>query len=101
MTTAADRLSAALLAPKHAPAPALMPYLTSGYPTMEGFAQLVESVSEVADAMEIGVPFTDPMADGVTIQGSSHIALQNGVSLKWILQSLKSVDAKAPMVLMS
>ncbi|TNE86827.1 MAG: tryptophan synthase subunit alpha [Deltaproteobacteria bacterium] len=99
--TAADTLTAALRSPKHAPAPALMPYLTSGYPTMEGFASLVESVSEVADAMEIGVPFTDPMADGVTIQGSSHVALKNGVSLKWILETLKGVDAKAPMVLMS
>lgn len=99
--TAADRLTAALRQPKHAPSPALMPYLTSGYPTMEGFASLVASVSEVADAMEIGVPFTDPMADGVTIQGSSHVALKNGVSLRWILETLRGVDAQAPMVLMS
>lgn len=100
-TTPADRLTTALRAPKHRGCPALMPYLTSGYPTMEGFAALVESVSEVADAMEIGVPFTDPMADGVTIQGSSRVALENGVSLKWILETLRGVEAKAPMVLMS
>ncbi|MCO4745041.1 MAG: tryptophan synthase subunit alpha [Proteobacteria bacterium] len=99
--TAADKLTAALRSPKKAGRPAIMPYLTSGYPTLDGFAELVESVSEVADAMEIGVPFTDPMADGVTIQHSSHIALKNGVSLKWILETLRGVDNKAPMVLMS
>ena len=38
--------------------------------------------------MEIGVPFTDPMADGVTIQRSSHAAIENGVSLRWILDQL-------------
>lgn len=99
--TAADKLTAALRSPKRPGRPAIMPYLTSGYPTLEGFTELVESVSEVADAMEIGVPFTDPMADGVTIQHSSHIALKNGVSLKWILKTLKGLDSKAPMVLMS
>jgi tryptophan synthase alpha chain len=99
--SASQQLTAALRTPKHAPSPALMPYLTSGYPTMEGFSALVESVSKVADAMEIGVPFTDPMADGVTIQGSSRIALENGVSLRWILETLRHTDSQAPMVLMS
>ena len=56
-----------------------------------------------ADVVEIGVPFTDPMADGVTIQRSSQAALAQGVSLRWILaelaRSCRSSDA--PLLLMS
>jgi len=52
--------------------------------------------------VEIGVPFTDPMADGVTIQRASLAALAQGVSLRWILTELAAMrDIKAPLVLMS
>jgi len=101
--TGAKRLEASIRAPRHAGRPALMPYLTAGYPTREGFADLLRSVAAVADAVEIGVPFTDPMADGVTIQASSHVALDNGVTLPWILETLAAMDPRpdAPLLLMS
>jgi tryptophan synthase alpha chain len=80
-----------------------MPYLTAGFPTMEGFADLLRRVAALADAVEIGVPFTDPMADGVTIQDASRVALENGTTLRWIVQTLAEMDPKpdAPVMLMS
>ncbi len=98
--TPAERLAHAIRNPKHGDV-ALMPYLTSGYPTMAGFPDLLHRVSQVADAIEVGVPFSDPMADGVTIQDSSRAALEQGVNLTWILDTLAATDVAAPMMLMS
>jgi tryptophan synthase alpha chain len=83
--------------------PALVAYITAGFPRRETFLQQLESVAHAADVVEIGVPFTDPMADGTTIQRSSRAALANGVSLKWILAELSGPRPKlrAPLVLMS
>jgi len=80
---------------------AVMPYLTAGFPSREGFGSLLSEVSTHADAIELGVPFTDPMADGVTIQEASRIALEGGTSLRWILQMLGDARTSAPVVLMS
>ena len=82
--------------------PAICAYVTAGFPTLEGFSDLLGSVGEAADVVEVGVPFTDPMADGLTIQQASHAALENGVSLGWILQLLGSRSAAigAPILLM-
>ena len=65
--------------------PALVAYLTAGYPSMVLFTEHLRAIASGADVVEIGVPFTDPMADGVTIQRSSQGALAQGVSLRWIL----------------
>lgn len=83
--------------------PAIVAFLTGGFPKTDGFHSLLCKVAEVADVVEIGVPFSDPMADGLTIQRSSRAALANGVSLKWILNTLKNaaVKPKAPILLMS
>lgn len=83
--------------------PALVAYITAGFPSREGFIEQLQAVAAVADVVEIGVPFTDPMADGATIQRSSRAALANGVSLKWILEQLTSARVKpqAPRLLMS
>jgi tryptophan synthase alpha chain len=81
---------------------ALIPYITAGYPDKNKFIDTVRAIAEVADVVEIGVPFSDPMADGVTIQRSSHQAIASGVSLRWILAELgKADDIAAPLVLMS
>jgi tryptophan synthase alpha chain len=103
MTSPAQRLADAIRHPKHPGLPAVMPYVTSGYPTRDGFAELVLGLSEVSDAIEIGVPFSDPMADGPVIQRSSRIALDGGASLAWILETLTSLPRKpaCPLVLMS
>ncbi|HET9447286.1 MAG TPA: tryptophan synthase subunit alpha [Steroidobacteraceae bacterium] len=83
--------------------PALVAYITAGFPRRDTFLLQLESVANAADVVEIGVPFTDPMADGTTIQRSSRAALANGVSLKWILSELSGPRPKlrAPLVLMS
>lgn len=103
MNTPAQRLSDAIRTPKRAGLPAVMPYITSGFPTRDGFAELVLGLSDVSDAIEIGVPFSDPMADGPVIQRSSRIALDGGASLKWILETLGSLPRPpaCPLVLMS
>ncbi len=83
--------------------PALIAYITAGFPNKETFRAQLSAVGAVADVVEIGVPFTDPMADGTTIQRSSRVALDQGVSLRWILESLSAPGAKpkAPLLLMS
>jgi tryptophan synthase alpha chain len=83
--------------------PALIAYITAGFPTKEGFIQQLNAIGAVADVIEVGVPFTDPMADGTTIQRSSRAALEQGVSLRWILQELTRAEVKpqAPLLLMS
>lgn len=85
--------------------PAIVAYVTAGFPTKAGFLRQLEAVGRAADVIEIGVPFSDPMADGTTIQRSSRVALEQGVSLKWIFEQLASDVAKAadgaPRLLMS
>lgn len=81
----------------------LVPFITAGYPSPDGFAETLAKVSRVGDVVEIGVPFSDPMADGMTIQRSSHSAIQQGVSLEWIFDQLDAAadTVEAPLVLMS
>ncbi|MGB5245780.1 MAG: tryptophan synthase subunit alpha [Woeseia sp.] len=98
-----ERLSHALSSAKDKGQTALVPFITAGYPKRDDFIDILAAISEVGDAVEIGVPFSDPMADGMTIQRSSFEAIKNGVSLRWILDELASGSAriKAPLVLMS
>ena len=83
--------------------PAIVAFLTGGFPEPDKFHELLCKVAEVADVVEIGVPFSDPMADGLTIQRSSRVARSKGVSLQWILNTLRDAvqKPKAPILLMS
>ncbi len=82
--------------------PALVAYLTAGYPSKVLFTEHLRAIASSADVVEIGVPFTDPMADGVTIQRSSQGALEQGVSLRWILSELAAMPRLGtPLLLMS
>ena len=85
---ARDSIATAIRKARSNGAPALVAYITAGFPTLESFIPQLLSVAAVADVVEIGVPFTDPMADGTTIQRSSRTALAQGVSLQWILREL-------------
>src|SRR5579859_7344511 len=97
-----DTISEALRAASRHGEPALVAFLTAGYPSKNQFREHLQAVAAGADVVEIGVPFTDPMADGVTIQRSSHHALAQGVSLKWILAELEAMPpVDAPLLLMS
>ncbi|MDR2406450.1 MAG: tryptophan synthase subunit alpha [Deltaproteobacteria bacterium] len=81
---------------------ARIPFLTAGFPSLEGFWDSLTELSENgADIIEIGVPFSDPVADGPVIAQVSQEVLAHNVSLKWLLEGLKKRSFKAPLVLMS
>lgn len=98
-----ERLGAAITAAAETGRPALVPFITAGYPEPKDFIATLKDVASVGDVVELGIPFSDPMADGMTIQRSSFIALQKGVSLKWIFDQLDSAKGEidAPLVMMS
>lgn len=95
------RVEAAIRAANADGRPALTAFLTAGYPHRERFVDTLRSVATAADVIEVGVPFSDPMADGVTIQRASRSALESGVTLPWILSELRRADVRTPVVLMS
>ena len=102
MMSGHESISAAIRTAKSRGEPALVAYLTAGFPSRDSFTQHVQAIAEAADVVEIGVPFTDPMADGVTIQRASHAALAQGVTLRWILAQLEAMPrGKTPLLLMS
>jgi tryptophan synthase alpha chain len=95
------RIERAIRRARAAGCPALAPFLTGGYPDRASFPELLKRVAAEADVVEIGVPFSDPMADGVTIQRSSQTALEDGVDLSWILKVLGRSARDTPYLLMS
>lgn len=98
-----DTVSAAIQAAAARGRPALVGFLTAGFPTRLKFKDNLAAVASVCDVVEIGVPFSDPMADGTTIQRASFVALTGGVTLPWILEELNSLRERhaAPILLMS
>lgn len=97
-----DRISDSILSAREAGKVALVPFVTAGYPDKDAFIPTLQQLASEGNVIEVGVPFSDPMADGVTIQRSSHAAIAAGVSLHWIIDQLKAAgDVGAPVVLMS
>ena len=83
---------------------ALMPFLVAGDPTLDHTIELIAAVEQAgADMLELGVPFSDPMADGPTIQAASQRALAAGVTLRAIVDMVKDLrkHVKFPIVLMT
>lgn len=95
-----DRTESVTKAIEAAGGHAICAYLTAGYPGLEEFPRVLESVAAAADVVEIGVPFTDPMADGQTIQKASHQALEQGVNLDYVFDTLAGLSLDAPHLLM-
>jgi tryptophan synthase alpha chain len=78
-------------------------YITAGYPSIDSTAGIVKSLEESGtDMVEIGMPFSDPMADGPVIQRSNEEALRNGMSLKVLFSQLNDIrkDVQIPLLLM-
>jgi tryptophan synthase alpha chain len=98
-----DRIGAAIHASAAQGRPAIVAFMTAGFPDRERFRERLAVIAGVADVVEIGIPFTDPMADGMTIQRASHVALAAGFTLPWLLAELAAMQpcAKAPLLLMS
>lgn len=98
------RLPAATTRLKESGRKALVPFFTAGYPDERTFADLVRgAVAAGADVIEIGVPFSDPIADGPVIQASSTAALAAGMSLARALGLARELSSEitTPMVIMS
>lgn len=95
-----DRIGGVTSAIRSAPGLAICAYVTAGYPDKEAFPGVLASVAHTADVVEVGVPFTDPMADGLTIQKANHLALAEGVALGWILETVGEAALDAPVLLM-
>jgi tryptophan synthase alpha chain len=98
-----EKITQALLAAGDEGRTGLVPFITAGYPEPAKFLKTLQSIAEIGDVVEIGVPFSDPMADGMTIQRSSFAAIENGVTLRWIFEQLETVrgEVDAPLVMMS
>ena len=83
---------------------ALIMYLTAGFPRRESTTELVPALIEAgADMIELGVPFSDPLADGPTVQRATQIALANGVSVRYCLHTVRQLrhsGVAVPLLLM-
>ncbi len=82
---------------------ALIAYITTGYPSMEATLKVAPLLAEAGcDIIELGIPFSDPLADGVTIQNATHQALLNGVTVKKCLEAAGQIRRKVsvPLVFM-
>ncbi len=96
-----SRIDSVFNQPEHK---ALIPYVTIGYPSIETTLKVVPLLAESGcDIVELGIPFSDPLADGTTIQKASFFALQNGVTPKLCLAiaTQLSQTADIPLVFMS
>ncbi|HET9426563.1 MAG TPA: tryptophan synthase subunit alpha, partial [Gemmatimonadaceae bacterium] len=81
---------------------AFVPYITAGDPGIEETVDLLKGLEDAgADVIEVGVPFSDPMADGPVIQASSQRALDRGVRLDAVLDMVSRSSVRAPIVLFS
>lgn len=80
---------------------ALIPYLTAGYPSVKESTAALRAAAEVSDIIEVGVPFSDPLADGPTIQRSTFMALQQGMTLAGTLELIDRAELACPVVVFS
>ena len=80
---------------------ALIPYLTAGYPDPRASEAALQVADELADVLEVGVPFSDPLADGPTIQRSTYQALQQGMTLARTLELIDGCRLRRPVVVFS
>jgi len=98
------RIGRAFEAARQVPRGAFIPYLTSGFPNLDESDRLASALCEEgADVLELGVPFSDPLADGPVIQRATQAALDQGVTLAHVLKQARRLRARheTPLVLMT
>jgi tryptophan synthase alpha chain len=101
-TTSPDLLTRRFAALREDGRRALVPYVTAGHPDRERSLALLQGLADAgADVVEVGVPFSDPMADGPVIQASSQLALEQGMSLDGTLDLISRARLTIPVVLFS
>ena len=81
---------------------ALIPYLTAGFPNYETSLDALRRVQAAgADFVEVGVPFSDPLADGPTIQRTTQAALEQGITVSRVLTLVRDAALKIPVIIMT
>ena len=108
MTSISDfglfRIDSAFIKTRRIRSAALMPYFTFGFPTIDESIEIITSIAQNCDLLELGIPFSDPIADGPTIQRSTQRALDNGISVSRcfeLLEQIRTKGANIPILLMS
>src|SRR5437588_4275506 len=102
-TLPAAKITRAFEKAKHEGRGVLIPYFMCGYPSAARSIELALAAAEAgADIIELGMPFSDPLADGATIQHAGHVALERGMTIKGCLEVARQVSAQSniPLVLM-
>jgi len=103
MTTGTERITAAFKQAQTWQTAALMPYFTLGYPDAATSLEIIEAIAPHSDLLELGVPFSDPLADGPTVQHSTQISLENGTttaSCLSMVHTLRQRGVQTPIMLM-
>jgi tryptophan synthase alpha chain len=98
-----SRIAAAFQKAQQTQTAALMPYFTIGFPDQPTSLAVIEAIAPHSDLLELGVPFSDPLADGPTIQHSTQIALENGTTTAVCLQTVRTLRQRGittPVMLM-
>ena len=102
VTTSSDAIARRFAALRDRGRRALIPYVTAGHPDPAKSLELLHALEGAgADVIEIGVPFSDPMADGPVIQGSSQQALAHGMTFDRVLELIATARLSIPVVLFS
>jgi tryptophan synthase alpha chain len=98
--TGTERIEVAFRAARDEGRAALMPYMMAGYPDRESSLAVAEAYAESADLVELGVPFSDPLADGPTIHAAATAALGAGATLETAIAACEEISARVPVVFM-
>ena len=86
---------------KHKSNNVLNVYCTAGYPQLDSTLQIIKTLqNNGADIIELGMPYSDPLADGPVIQASSLVALENGMTIATLLEQLKQLKSKKAAIIL-
>ncbi len=98
-TAGAHRIADVFAAARGAGRAALIPYVVAGYPDPDtSFRVALAAIDAGADLLELGLPYSDPLADGATLQRASGIALTNGATLEGSLELIERIAAARPAI---
>lgn len=97
-----ERISQAIEGGREAHGVALVAYVTAGYPSMDKFPEILSDACAHADVVEVGIPFSNPIADGGSLQETARAALKGGATMNKIMRTLRELDGTlaAPLLLM-
>ncbi len=76
-------------------------YITAGYPHLKSLEEILPTLEKAgADIVEVGIPYSDPISDGLTIQESNAVAIENGINMDLIFNQIENVRVETPLILM-